>query len=441
MIQQIRERCHKSGLHRLVAVVSAVAFLSGFALVTPAVADEDAILKRLEKLEQENAALKAELTGLKAEVKAAPKAVAAAPAPAAAAPAKVENFIKTKLPLELYGFVKADAIYSDSQTSELTFNAPAEGTAKKHQEFNMHAKDTRIGLKMGDLELGDGGKLEGRVEMDFWGNTADNTTTSGPRMRQAYVKLKYPKWDVLGGQTWDIFSPLNPSTLAFTIVWRAGNTGDRHPQLVFTRNFKDVLGGDVKSQIGLLDSKVDEQSNRGAPLLETYNSFTKKVNGRPATIGLGTLSGESEVSTTVHDRVTIWGAFAGLQAGLTDKASLKGELFTGAGLAAFRGGSATAIDTTGSRNKAVRSQGGWGELSYKLTKKIELNNGGGIDQVTSDTTSTSIWQHNYTYYSNIKYKLAESVTCGVEWQHFNTKYDTTAGGDANRYMASLIYSF
>ena len=40
---------------------------------------------------------------------------------------------------------------------------------------------------------------------------------------------------ILGGQTWDVISPLNPRSLNYSVYWWAGNIGYRRPQVRLTK--------------------------------------------------------------------------------------------------------------------------------------------------------------------------------------------------------------
>ena len=82
------------------------------------------------------------------------------------------------------------------------------------------------------------------VEIDFYGSGGTENKAK-LQLRHAYMKLDWPADDlsVIAGQTSDVFSPLNPSTLNYTVLWDAGNIGYRRPQI----RLGDVGGsGDTK---------------------------------------------------------------------------------------------------------------------------------------------------------------------------------------------------
>jgi hypothetical protein len=170
-----------------------LAFILSVMFVLPVSAEVtlDDLLKRIEALEQENATLKSEVMALKEKQASqteqitqvqtqATKAVASATG--AATPAPAGNFLKTKFDMELYGFIKADATYADSEgsasatagtsgnSSVAVYNAPY-NTLKKHQPaFNASGQSTRLGINFNPVAIGDGGKISGKFETDFSAN-------------------------------------------------------------------------------------------------------------------------------------------------------------------------------------------------------------------------------------------------------------------------------
>ncbi len=402
-------------------------------------ADLQMLIQKIDKLEKENQSLKSEIEGIRAEVQQIKSASAAAPAPQPAASSD-KPVMTASAPIEMYGYIKVDAIGGDHQIGELTLSAPI--STKDEGNFNLTAKESRIGFNIKGPAIGEKGSLVGKIEADFWGNTTDATTTPALRFRQAYLDLKYPNWDILAGQTWDFFAPYNPSTLNFGVLWRAGNIGDRHPQIRWTGNMYNLLGGAGKftQQLGILDSKAAEQVNFGAPLFGSYSALEQKIFGKVTTIGIGGLIGKSDASTTNTDNLTVWGAVLTGKVKLSDVFSIMGEAFQGQDLYAFRGGSPAGVD----HDKAVRSQGGWAQLNIKPGDKIQYNIGGGIDDVYTDSLTTgasAVWDYNASGFANVRYDLAKNLQIGLEYQYFMTNYGNQDDSDANRFQASCIYNF
>ena len=219
-------------------IILIIVFSLNFLLVNSAkAASMDDILKRLDKLEQENKLLRSEVENLKQNTNLSQNVESN------------KTIVTTKSPvnLKVYGFAEGSGIYSDSQGGESIMNAPVETGQENDNEFDFTARGTRLGFNFNGPDIVNSGKISGKVETDFF---SGSETTPEIRVRQAYVKLAYPTWDVLAGQTWDFFAPLNPSTLNRGCGFRSGNLGHRHPQLLITKNINNIFDGNISATFG-----------------------------------------------------------------------------------------------------------------------------------------------------------------------------------------------
>lgn len=380
--------------------------------------DNRDLMKKIQSLEQELMELKSSVYEVKKGQKGLSEAMAA--------PQK--GAMLSSIPIQMYGYIKTDLVYSDSQNpgaldgSALMMNAPSDGSAD-NDEFTMTSMETRLGFSLDGPQVGEDGVVKGKVETDFWVASGTNIL----RLRQAFISLNFPKWSLLAGQTWDLFSPLGPSTLNFGYGWRAGNLGDRHPQLILTNKF-----GKITTKIGAIDTGNASQVDSGGPGVAGLIAYSSG----PLYLALGGVYAQLDV--TGEDQ-NIYGGTLAFKLKLTDKVKLMGEGYTGEGLQPFRGCSSTLLSSTG---KPVRGTGGWAQLSVNPVSKLAWNIGGGIDDVKTDDSATlGIWDHNLMMFTNLRYQLAKGLSWGLEFQRFVTKYKYADGGDANRYMSSLIYSF
>ncbi len=452
------------------ALVVAAGFTCGSAL--PAFAQTatlDDVLKRVEALEQKNAAIQQENAALKAEVMALKEGQSAQEGKIAAvskattsvvAPAVPSgNFLKTGPEVTLYGFVKADAVFSSrdmgntststTQISAVRPNAVTNGTSP---EFQASAQDTRLGLKFKAPDLDNGGKLAGQFEMDFAGGATAGVYQ--PRLRLAFAQIDFDKWAVNAGQNWDIFAPLGPNTLNPGVLYHEGNLGTRHPQATLINKWGALLGGNVTTKVGVIDADDPLIEDTGMPVGAAYASYERKILGVKSTFGVGGMYGKLNLPTSGTSKDPIYATTAGMTLAFTDWLKFQAEGFSGVGLNKFQGGPASTIATYNAASfatpKPISVKGGFLEMTYNPMKKLETNFGFGIDDVNEDmgfyaatdkSATTTLWSYNKTYYTNLKYSLSKDLLLGIEYQLFQTKWLDGAQASDNRVETSLIYKF
>lgn len=413
----------ESMIKKILSIIVLGIFMMSTTCPAALAADLDDVLRRLDKLEQENQALRAEVQTLKSSQMASGVSM----------DGKLVTVTKSPVALTVYGYVKADASYGDSTNGILVMNAPNESSADGQESFNLAANETRLGFALSGPEIGYDGKASAKIEGDFYGDTL--------RIRQAFVNLDFPKWALLAGQTWDFFTPQGPSTLNFGYGWRAGNIGDRHRQIILTNKWGEMLGGKLTTKVGIIDTGIAAQVETGLPLGGAYAEYAVDIMDMPATFAVGGIYGEMEdraSATLATDDLSIWAATAAMTLKVSDMLSLKAEGYSGANLATFRSTNNLSTEL----GKAVRSQGGFVQATIKPWDKGQFNLGAGVDDVIKvDQTSVANWDINYTTFLNYKHSLTKNLTLGLEYQSFRTKYTDATKGDANRVQTSLIYAF
>ncbi len=199
---------------------------------------------------------------------------------------KPESKTEAKPPLfgiTFSGFVKTDIYFDSRQTIGLRESQfllypdneklDADGKdVNAKANFNMLSIQTRLaGTITGPDALG--AKTSGYIEGEFFGNT--NITINSFRLRHAWVKLAWPKTELLVGQWWHpMFVPeCAPATVSF-------NTGA--PFVVFSRNPQVKLTqsiGNVKLSLTAL-SQLDFVSTGPAGPTPAYlrNSVLPEVD-------------------------------------------------------------------------------------------------------------------------------------------------------------------
>ena len=84
-----------------------------------------------------------------------------------------ESTVISNFKFRPYGFIKLDAVYDDSRTyvGNFALYAQSEATHKNDNEFNMTARQTRLGLDILAPKIYDW-EAWGRIEVDFYGDGA-----------------------------------------------------------------------------------------------------------------------------------------------------------------------------------------------------------------------------------------------------------------------------
>ncbi len=363
------------------------------------------------------------------------------------------------LDVQLYGKIKADAAIDTARTDTGNFARwveSDEGRGNDHT-FNLTARETRLGLKVngpGDEDF----RTSGLVEIDFYSGSSENTPL--PRMRHAFLKLDWPKkrFSVLAGQTWDVISPLNPSTLNYSVQWWVGNIGYRRPQVRATQGF--VLCPDVELTLtGALARTIGHDStfdpgdtgeDAGFPGVQGRASLSfPGLGGRKTVVGVSGHYAMEEYdydSTDSHVDVDSWSANIDLLLPVTDWLAIKAEGFTGEDLDAYLGGIGQGIlvHNSGRDVREVQSAGGWLALSLGPWDCWRFNVGCSGEFLCNDDEdfiSSSTRTCNSSIFGNAIYEINPNASVGVEISRWLTRYYDQAAGDSIRVQSSFIYKF
>jgi len=354
-----------------------------------------------------------------------------------------------------YGYIKLDASLDSAKTNDGDFAYVvlpyAEG--EEDNEFNMTAKQTRLGMKFtaddeSDVEVG------GRVEFDFYGGGGENKPN--PMLRHAYLTMDFDALQVLAGQTSDLISPLNPTTLNYIVLWKSGNIGYRRPQIRLSKSMK--LGEGSKLTLAASANRNmgrdEDGEDTGQPSLQGRLGFaTKLAGGKPATLGVSGVYGtETDAAGDEFERT---GVSVDVAVPLGDMFEIKGEYFTGKNLAVHLGGVGQGIavepDTTARGREAdgateIEASGWWAQLTVRPSDAVCVNLGAGTDDPElPDYACADMIEKNTSYYGNVIWNVTPSAYIGLEYMMLETEYvgfdEEPSAYEDNRVQLSLGYKF
>lgn len=381
-----------------------------------------------------------------------------------------EDIIGKGNSLKFYGFVRLDIIYDDSKTdnAQIPFYVLSEdvsaGGRQDDSVYTMHPRLSRLGMdfKGSEMPYLFNGRVAGKFEMDFQ-NRVPNVSdpNSGvesrafPRIRHMFLKLSWDNFFVMGGQNWDIISPLIPSVSNDTLMWNAGNTGDRRSQLRIgyeTQNLSFVGGA-------ALTGAVDRKDLDGNSVRDGEDSSVPHLQGRVGLSFAAPWAGDKK------GRIGIWGAYlweeantnkytgniigADITLPVTKRLALRGELWLGQNLSDLRGGIGQGVNTT--TKSEIRSSGGWIELLYSFPANSVAagytvddpndNDLPGSSTIASTGTTVDGRTKNQTCYIGYRFKPGGGVEIGIDYMYWQTDYNTLRSGIDNRINMVFQYNF
>lgn len=410
-------------------------------------------------LAKKNAELQQRVDKLDKELESLKKTVMQSSATADAQPPKKP--VWSNLDIQLYGYLKLDAVYDSSRIDNGNYAkwVERENSNSNDDQFNMTANETRLGALLNGPDDGVM-KTSGRVEVDFYEGGSENKARL--MMRHAYMKLDWPedRFSIIAGQTSDVISPLLPSTVNYSVCWWVGNIGYRRPQIRLTKEYEVgpqenlKLEGALARTIGRTDGVglTDSGEDSGFPTVQARASISLPLYGpEVSTVGISGHLAREEYDTDTSGRnkeFESWSLNLDLTQPVNEWLSIKSEVFTGRNLDAYLGGVGQGVTTTAGPNRyeEIGSKGGWIAASLGPWGKKRFNLGVAMDDVDrgnlNDASSTNPGRtFNQSVFANMYYSLNKNIEWAVELSHWRTEYRGSGDGDSLRAQTSLIYKF
>jgi hypothetical protein len=270
---------------------------------------------------------------------------------------------------------------------------PAPGSTSQ-ASFGATLRQTEIGLEIFGPTLA-GAKSSANVQFDFAGgfpSTPNGVDFGSARLQTASLRLDWEHTSVIAGQDSLFISPLSPTSfasLATPTFAYAGNLWGWTPQLRVEHRFNLADQQTLTLQGGILDNLDWEQptnpyfrsatagESTGQPAYAIRTAWSKPLFGHPLSFGTAGYYGRQNWS---------WGRYVDAWAGMTDwqipllrRLTLAGEFYRGRAV----GGLGAAIGQTivyggdpydGTTSiRGLDSAGGWSQLKFQLTPKLEVN--------------------------------------------------------------------
>lgn len=358
--------------------------------------------------------------------------------------------------LRLYGFLRVD-LDMDSQRPNngqtILFVTSPDLPNNDQGNFTIHPRLTRLGLDFHGTSvegLGDA-LLSGKLEADFENGGSESRQI--PRIRHAYFRLDWKHAALLGGQTWDAFSPLYPSVNSDDLMWWAGNLGDRRPQLraELTPSWESsrlaiTAGIGLNGAINLQDLDQNgyrdgEESSRPALEGRIGYSHSSWADGQKLSFGLSGYYGWFSPSQPVQGRrdFHIQAVNVDFRLPLVNRLQLQGEGWWGRNLADVRGGIGQGINLTTGRE--IRSRGGWSELVLQVLPKWSIHPGISTDDPLDIDVPEGGRTRNAAFYVGNRFRPGGGFLIGFDYLYWKTQFKGLSPGIDNRINAFFQFGF
>ena len=317
-----------------------------------------------------------------------------------------------------------------------------------------------------------GAQTSANLEFDFAGGFPEvpNGTSFGiMRLRTGTVRFDWPKTAVVAGQDTLFFVPNNPTslaTLAVPALAYSGTLWNWAPQVRVEHKFALSEADSLLIQGGILDSLTGDTppssyyrvpswgENSGQPAYATRISWTRDIHGQNLTLGAGGYYGRQAWGFGRH--VDGWAGTVDASLPLGSKFELTTEFFRGRAIGGLGGGIGQSALWIGSLADpatdvyGLNSLGGWGQLKFKATAKLQFNGAYGLDNPYAGELRVHGGNTNYypvplskneSGFVNFIYQPRSDIVFSMEYRRIKTFTLDQGANAANIANFSVGYIF
>jgi hypothetical protein len=365
---------------------------------------------------------------------------------------KVETAAKYRV--RLSGMVLMNAFRNVGASDNLDIpdyaEPPVVGSTSQ-ASFGATLRQTEIGLEIFGPTLA-GARSSANVQLDFAGgfpSTPNGVNFGIARLQTASLRLDWKNTSVVAGQDSLFVSPQSPTSfasLATPAFAYAGNLWGWTPQLRVEHRFDLDDQQTLTVQGGILDNLDWEPPSNsyfrtatagestGQPAYAFRTAWSTPVFGHPLSLGVAGYYGRQNWSLWKRD-VDAWAGMTDWQIPLHRRVVLSGEFYRGRAV----GGLGAAIGQTivfggnpfysHTSLRGLDSAGGWSQLKFQLTPKVELNGGFAEDNVfagdvrgfaTDADNFGPILGRNHGALGNLIYRPRSDLLLSAEFRRLRT---------------------
>ena len=375
---------------------------------------------------------------------------------------KVESASKYRLRLNGIVLLNMFGNRGSVDNADFPLLATPPGPLASGGSFGGTLRQSQIGLEAFGPTIA-GAHTSANINFDFAGGLAQvpNGASFGfMRLRTGTIRFDWENTSVIAGQDSLFFTPLTPTSitsLAIPTFAYSGTLWNWTPQIRLEHRFAltesstltvvggllDPLSGDVPFQEYNRSPTWGEYS--GQPAYAARVALSHPMFGQTLTAGLG---GYYSRQIWGYGRsVDSWASTMDLTVPLGRIVEFSGSFYRGRALGGLGGGIGQSVLWNGSLLNpstevyGLDSMGGWAQLKFRITPKLQLNGAFGMDnpfasQLRENGGNATFYgapvSRNQTVLANFIYHPRSDVVLSLEYRRLNTSFLPLGGeGQAN----------
>ncbi len=363
---------------------------------------------------------------------------------------KVESASKYKVRLSGIALLNVFANRGSVDNLDLPSIAQPKGPLDSGGAFGATLRQSMLGLELFGPQVGHA-KTSAEIQFDFFGgfpDTFDGVSSGLVRLRAAKIHFDWQRTSIVAGQDAPFFSPLAPTSLASMAepaLSYSGNMWTWTPQVRVERRVPISEDSEFLVQGGILDAftgtppygqfnrlpQAGERSRQPAYAVRT--AWSRKAWGLPLTLGVGGYYARQNWG--FGRMVDGWAGTADWSIPIAPWLQLTGEFYRGRAIGGLGAGYARSVLYSGPVTDpdtlavGLNSTGGWSQLKFRATERIEFNGAFGQDVPSASDLSRLEYSPGYmpaslarnqSGFLNVIYRLRSNLLFSAEYRRLWT---------------------